>query len=153
MHDQFRYVALTNICECLLLLSCRQQILNADLTVVDKIGKYLPVVNWLRTYKWKSWLLNDVAAGIAVAMMVIPQGMSYSQNLAFLPQVYGIYGAFVPCIVYAMLGSSKHLAVGPVAVTSLLLGSGLTNIFGDFSVNPSHPNDGYEAALQFHCRT
>lgn len=48
--------------------------------------------------------------------------MSYAQNLAFLPQVYGIYGAFVPCLVYAALGSSRHLAVGPVAVTSLLLG-------------------------------
>ena len=87
-------------------------------------------------------------AGIAVAVMVVPQGMSYSQNLAFLPQVYGIYGAFVPCLVYSFLGSSKHVAVGPVAVTSLLLGSGLTRIFGDFQINPSQPNDAYEAALQ-----
>lgn len=80
--------------------------------------------------------------------MVVPQGMSYAQNLAFLPQVYGIYGAFVPCLIYALLGSSRHLAVGPVAVTSLLLGSGLTSILGEFSINPSNPNDAYEAALQ-----
>ena len=80
--------------------------------------------------------------------MVIPQGMSYSQNLAFLPQVYGIYGAFVPCLVYAFLGSSRHLAVGPVAVTSLLLGSGLTNVLGEFNVNTSDPLDGYQVALQ-----
>lgn len=93
-------------------------------------------------------LQNDLFAGLAVALMVVPQGMSYAQNLAFLPQVYGIYGAFVPCLVYGMLGSSRHLAVGPVAVTSLLLGSGLTEILGEFSVNPSQPNDAYEAALQ-----
>lgn len=93
-------------------------------------------------------LQNDVLAGLCVGLMVIPQGMSYAQNLAFLPQVYGIYGAFVPCLVYALLGSSKHLAVGPVAVTSLLLGSGLSGVFGDFTINPSHPNDAYEAAVQ-----
>jgi len=80
--------------------------------------------------------------------MVIPQGMSYAQNLAYLPQVYGIYGACIPSLIYACLGSSRHLAVGPVAVTSLLLGSGLTSIFGDFSVNPSNPYDAYQASLQ-----
>lgn len=108
----------------------------------------MPIANWIRTYRWKQWLISDVMAGIAVALMVVPQGMSYAQNLAFLPQVYGIYGAFVPCLVYAVLGSSRHLAVGPVAVTSLLLGSGLTRVFGDFNINPSNPNDAYEAALQ-----
>lgn len=61
--------------------------------------------------------------------MVIPQGMSYA-NLAGLPQVYGLYGAFVPTIVYALLGSSRQLAVGPVAVTSTLLGNGLETLFG-----------------------
>lgn len=90
----------------------------------------------------------DVLAALAVVATVIPQGMSYAQNLAFLPQVYGIYGAFVPCLVYSLLGSSRHLSVGPVAVTSLLLGSGLTQIYGDFSINPSHPNDAFQAALQ-----
>ena len=91
---------------------------------------------------------NDLFAGIAVALMVIPQGMSYAQNLAFLPQVYGIYGAVVPTLIYSLLGSSRHLAVGPVAVTSLLLGNGLTEIFGGFSINPSNPYDAYQVALQ-----
>ena len=62
-------------------------------------------------------------ACLPTLLVILPAaGMSYAQNLAFLPQVYGIYGAFIPCLVYAALGSSKHLAVGPVAVTSLLLG-------------------------------
>lgn len=52
--------------------------------------------------------------------MVVPQGLSYAVS-AGVPSVFGLYGAFLPCIVYALLGSSKQLAVGPVAVTSLLI--------------------------------
>jgi hypothetical protein len=91
---------------------------------------------------------RDLLAGLSVAVMVIPQGMSYAQNLAYLPQVYGLYGSFIPCILYAMLGSSRQLVVGPVAVTSLLLGSGLSGIFGDFQINPSDPSDALQALLQ-----
>lgn len=50
----------------------------------------------------------DLGAGLSVAAMVIPQGMSYA-NLAGLPQVYGLYGAFVPCLVYSVLGTSRQL--------------------------------------------
>ena len=53
--------------------------------------------------------------------------MSYA-NLAGLPQVFGLYGAFVPTIIYAFFGSSRQLAVGPVAVTSILLANGLADI-------------------------
>ena len=53
-------------------------------------------------------LQNDLAAGISVAALVIPQGMSYAK-LAGLPNQYGLYGAFVPVIIYATLGSSRHL--------------------------------------------
>lgn len=55
-------------------------------------------------------------AGLSVGAMVIPQGMSYA-NLAGLPYVFGLYGAFVPCLVYSLFGSSRQLAVGPVAVS------------------------------------
>ena len=87
------------------------------------LGYFIPCFVWLKTYKVKEWLLWDVLAGLSVGAMVIPQGMSYA-NLAGLPQVYGLYGAFVPCLVYSLLGSSKQLSVGPVAVTSILLGNG-----------------------------
>ena len=50
----------------------------------------------------------DIAAGLSVAAMVVPQGLSYAK-LAGLPQVWGLYGAFAPCIVYAGFGSSKQL--------------------------------------------
>ena len=93
------------------------------------LGFFIPCFVWLKQYKVKKWLLWDVLAGLSVGAMVIPQGMSYA-NLAGLPQVYGLYGAFVPCLVYSLLGSSKQLAVGPVAVTSILLGNGLESLFG-----------------------
>ena len=93
------------------------------------LGFFIPCFVWLKTYRVKEWLLWDVLAGLSVGAMVIPQGMSYA-NLAGLPQVYGLYGAFVPCLVYSLLGSSKQLAVGPVAVTSILLGNGLESLFG-----------------------
>ena len=53
-------------------------------------------------------LQNDILAGVSVGAMVVPQGMSYAR-LAGLPDVFGLYGAFVPCLVYALLGSSRQL--------------------------------------------
>lgn len=65
--------------------------------------------------------------------------MSYAL-LAGLPAVYGLYGAFVPVLVYALFGSCPNLAVGPVAVTSLLMGSALHEIY-PASKNIDDPND------------
>ncbi|EIE25728.1 sulfate permease [Coccomyxa subellipsoidea C-169] len=99
------------------------------------------MVGWLRTYKIKQYLLPDILAGASVAALVVPQGMSYA-GLAGLPAVYGLYGAFVPVLCYAALGSSRHLAVGPVAVTSLLLGSGIPNIIdAPIQDNPNNPRN------------
>lgn len=81
----------------------------------------------MRTYNPRQNLIWDLGAGASVAALVVPQGMSYAR-LAGLPQEFGLYGALVPVMVYAALGSSKHLAVGPVAVTSLILGSSLPSI-------------------------
>eukprot|EP00201_Polytomella_parva_P011035 CAMPEP_0175054308 /NCGR_PEP_ID=MMETSP0052_2-20121109/9431_1 /TAXON_ID=51329 ORGANISM="Polytomella parva, Strain SAG 63-3" /NCGR_SAMPLE_ID=MMETSP0052_2 /ASSEMBLY_ACC=CAM_ASM_000194 /LENGTH=690 /DNA_ID=CAMNT_0016318985 /DNA_START=40 /DNA_END=2112 /DNA_ORIENTATION=+ len=88
-------------------------------TWVDWLQMVLPCVAWIRTYKL-SYFPVDLMAGIAVGFMVVPQGMSYA-NLAGLPSVFGLYGAFLPVLAYSLIGSSRQLAVGPVAVTSLLL--------------------------------
>jgi MFS superfamily sulfate permease-like transporter len=82
----------------------------------------------LGSVQWRKSLLMDALAGLSIGVMVVPQGMSYAL-LAGLPAVYGLYGALVPVFVYAVFGSSRHLAVGPVAVTSLLLGNALTAMF------------------------
>ena len=64
-------------------------------------------------------------AGITVAVLLIPQGMAYAL-IAGLPPIYGLYASLTPQIVYAFLGTSRQLAVGPVAMDSLLVAAGLS---------------------------
>ncbi|MGK0360886.1 MAG: SulP family sulfate permease [Bradymonadia bacterium] len=67
----------------------------------------------------------DVIAGITVAVMLVPQGMAYAM-LAGLPPVVGLYAAMVPMAIYALLGTSRHLSVGPAAMDSLLVLAGVS---------------------------
>ncbi len=83
----------------------------------------LPVLGWVRDYQ-RAWLGGDLAAGFTVGVMLIPQGMAYAM-IAGLPPVFGLYAALLPQVAYAVLGSSRQLAVGPVAMDSLLVASGL----------------------------
>ena len=87
------------------------------------IHKYFPIVSTLRDYR-PGLLQGDIIAGIIVAVMLIPQGMAYAV-LAGLPPVYGLYASIMPLLVYALFGSSRELAVGPVAMVSLLVFAGV----------------------------
>ncbi|MDA9851278.1 solute carrier family 26 protein [Flavobacteriaceae bacterium] len=80
-------------------------------------------MTWISEYKSECFK-SDLAAGITVAVLLIPQGMAYAL-IAGLPPIYGLYAALVPQIVYAFLGTSRQLAVGPVAMDSLLVAAGL----------------------------
>ena len=84
---------------------------------------WLPVSQWGLGYQ-KRWLRGDLVAGITVAMMLIPQAMSYAL-LAGLPPIIGLYASIVPLIIYAIFGTSRQLAVGPVAMVALLVASGV----------------------------
>ena len=88
-----------------------------------KLKSYLPFIDWISNYS-SSYLKYDVVAGITVAVLLIPQGMAYAL-IAGLPPIYGLYAALTPQIVYALLGTSRQLAVGPVAMDSLLVAAGL----------------------------
>ncbi len=90
------------------------------------ISKWIPAFSWLRTYN-QSQLKGDLSAGITVGIMLIPQGMAYAM-LAGLPPIYGLYASTVPLFIYALFGSSRQLAVGPVAMISLLVASGISQI-------------------------
>lgn len=70
---------------------------------------------------------GDLNAGITVGIMLIPQGMAYAV-LAGLPPVYGLYASLVPLLIYALFGTSRQLAVGPVAMVSLLVIAGVGEI-------------------------
>lgn len=77
-----------------------------------------PFISWIRTYK-KEWFLRDLLAGLTVAVVLVPQSMSYAM-IAGLPPIYGLYAASIPSIVAALWGSSALLSTGPVAIVSLL---------------------------------
>ncbi len=88
----------------------------------------LPILDWLPNYK-KDWLKGDIGAGLTVGVMLIPQGMAYA-SIAGMPAVYGLYASIVPIIIYALLGTSRQLAVGPVAMVSLLTATAIGSFEG-----------------------
>ncbi|WP_235294768.1 SulP family inorganic anion transporter [Portibacter lacus] len=93
---------------------------------MKRIRNIIPILETLRTYN-KSMLRHDFIAGITVATILVPQGLAYAL-LAGVPPIYGLYTAIVPLIVYAILGTSRQLAIGPVAISSLLVLSGVSSI-------------------------
>jgi sulfate permease, SulP family len=88
------------------------------------IERLVPAAGWLRNYR-RSDLTGDLSAGLTVAIMLIPQAMAYAM-LAGLPPVVGLYASPIPLLVYALFGTSRQLAVGPVAIVSLLTLSGIS---------------------------
>lgn len=88
--------------------------------------KFIPIFEWLPNYK-SSFLKSDAIAGLTVGIMLIPQGMAYSM-LAGLPPIYGLYASIIPLILYAIFGTSRQLAVGPVAMVALLIAAGVGSI-------------------------
>ncbi|KAI8998192.1 sulfate transporter family-domain-containing protein [Gaertneriomyces semiglobifer] len=98
---------------------------NSDIYKAFKtrLRYYVPVVGWLPEYKWSSYLQSDILAGITVAFLLIPQGLSYAQALVKIPPVHGLYTACVPLLVYAFFGTSRQLGVGPEALISILVGA------------------------------
>ena len=78
----------------------------------------LPILEWGRAYNQEA-LTNDLVAALIVTVMLIPQSLAYAL-LAGLPPEVGLYASVAPLLVYAVLGSSRVLAVGPVAVVSLM---------------------------------
>lgn len=81
------------------------------------------MAEWLPKYNYKDTLISDISAGLTVFVFLIPQGMAYAL-LAGMPPIYGLYSSIVPLFVYAVLGTSQQLSLGPMAITSLLLNVG-----------------------------
>jgi SulP family sulfate permease len=88
--------------------------------------KYIPILQWISKYNM-SFLKNDAIAGITVGVVLIPQGIAYAM-IAGLPPIYGLYTALVPQLVYAILGTSPRVSVGPVAMDSLLVAAGIASL-------------------------
>ena len=88
-----------------------------------KLKNHIPILQWLPGYQ-KSWIKSDLFAGLTVGVILIPQGIAYA-IIAGLPPIYGLYTALVPQLVYAIMGTSRQLAVGPAAMDSLIVASGV----------------------------
>jgi SulP family sulfate permease len=82
------------------------------------MGRYLPGISVLRGYQ-RSWLRGDLLAGVTVAAYLVPQVMAYAE-VAGLPAIAGLWAAVAPLVVYAILGSSRQLSVGPESSTALI---------------------------------
>ena len=82
------------------------------------VAKYFPIINWIKYYTYDD-LASDTVAAIVVTIMLIPQSLAYAL-LAGLPPEIGLYASIAPLILYSIFGTSKTLAVGPVAVIALM---------------------------------
>ena len=90
------------------------------------VKRYLPVLDWGRSYG-RAALTDDLVAAIVVTIMLIPQSLAYAL-LAGLPPEVGLYASMVPLLAYAVFGTSRALAVGPVAVVSLMTAAAVGRI-------------------------
>ncbi len=92
-----------------------------------KIKRWLPCIDWAASYN-RSTAAKDGLAAVIVTLMLIPQSLAYAM-LAGLPPITGLYASITPLILYALFGSSRTLAVGPVAVISLMTAAALEPMF------------------------
>ncbi|CAA7043879.1 unnamed protein product [Microthlaspi erraticum] len=104
--------------------------------VVLGLKSIFPIFTWAPQYNLKLFR-SDVISGLTIASLAIPQGISYAK-LANLPPIIGLYSSFVPPLIYSILGSSKHLGVGPVSIASLVMGSMLSE-----SISPTQDSTLY----------
>lgn len=89
--------------------------------VKSQIMKSFPIVKWLPRYRFKDWIIGDAMSGLIVGILLVPQSIAYSL-LAGQDPIYGLYTSFFANIIYALLGTSRHISVGMFGVLCLLVG-------------------------------
>lgn len=94
--------------------------------LMNKFKSLLPILQWLPQYN-THWLKSDINAGLTVGIMLIPQTMAHA-SLAGMPAQYGLYTAFIPAIIYALLGTCRQMSTASVAMVAMLTGSALGSL-------------------------
>jgi SulP family sulfate permease len=109
----------------------------------NPVTRYLPILRWLPGYD-RSWLSFDIIAGLTLWGLVVPEAMAYA-GIAGLPPQAGLYTLVASLLIYALLGTARHLSVGPTSATAALLASSVaTALVANAVVNASDP-DTYQA--------
>ncbi len=98
--------------------------ISARYSLNAQLVKYLPIFSWLKTYSRLDFN-GDLFAGIITAILLVPQGIAYA-ILAGLPAQMGLYASIIPTAVYALLGTSRALSVGPVSIAAIMVASALS---------------------------
>lgn len=96
---------------------------NSDKSLIEQ---FIPISDWLPEYHMPD-LKKDIRAGLTVGVLLIPQSMAYA-IIAGLPAIYGLYASIVPLAIYAIFGTSRQLAIGPVAIISILVAAGVGSV-------------------------
>ncbi|KAG7905015.1 hypothetical protein KL905_002814 [Ogataea polymorpha] len=108
--------------------------------VASYVKSLFPILGWIGHYPFTpSWIYSDFVAGVTVAIVLVPQSMSYAQ-LAGLSSEYGLYSSFVGVLIYAFFATSKDVSIGPVAVMSLEVGRLIARV-------QDKTNNAYEAPV------
>lgn len=100
-----------------------------------RLTRYVPILSWLPHYE-RSWLPLDILAGLTLWGLMVPEAMAYA-GIAGLPPQAGLYTLVVALLVYAVLGSSRHLAVAATSATAALLASSVTAVIASAGANAS----------------
>jgi sulfate permease, SulP family len=87
-----------------------------------------PPAQWIPSYQ-SNWLASDLVAGVTLAVYAVPVSLAYA-TLAGLPPQVGVYGYLLGGLGYALLDSSRHLAIGPTSAISLLVGASVATMAG-----------------------
>ncbi|PWN19800.1 putative sulfate permease [Microstroma glucosiphilum] len=99
---------------------------NPGSKVSTYLGSLFPFTRWIGSYNL-SWAFGDCIAGLTVALVLVPQSMSYA-IVATLPAEYGLYSSFVGVMIYAFFATSKDVTIGPVAVMSLQVANVIVSV-------------------------
>ncbi|XP_054159246.1 prestin-like [Oppia nitens] len=102
---------------------------------IKRIKTFIPITRWLPAYNIRECLIADIVVGITIASFQVPQSMGYAL-IANVNPIYGLYTAFFPALMYTILGTSHHSAVGPVAIVAgLMTGTTIVEVCDDLKID------------------
>ena len=91
--------------------------------------KYFPIIHWVRLTTRRD-LGKDATAAAIVTVLLVPQGLAYAM-IAGLPPVVGLYAAIIPALLYALLGTSRDLSVGPTSIAAIMVAAAIAGVGED----------------------